>query len=81
MSEEVKEILDNIDIWYKENDLDYTRWFGLEELKQLKDYITNLQKEYENLEKLNNANYLSFIDVNKKRLKAIGFIKEEAGYD
>ena len=49
MNEEVKEILDNIDIWYKENDLDYTRWFGLEELKQLKDYITNLQEENEHL--------------------------------
>lgn len=47
------------------------------EADELLDYITNLQEENERLEKLNNANYLSFIDVNKKRLKAIKYIKEK----
>ena len=45
----INELLEHIDIWYKEDDIDYTRWFGLNDLKQLKDYITNIQQENKQL--------------------------------
>lgn len=57
MSEEIKfdhfkninELLQHIDIWYKEDDIDYTRWFHLEDLKKVKDYIVNLKQENKQL--------------------------------
>ena len=64
MSEEIKfdhfknieELLHHIDIWYKEDDIDYTRWFHLEDLKKVKDYITDLQQENKQLkEKIDKA--------------------------
>ena len=48
-----------------------------EEKIEIQKEIERLKEENERLEKLNNANYLSFIDVNKKRLKAIKYIKEK----
>lgn len=45
----IEELLEHIDIWYKEDDIDYTRWFHLEDLKKVKDYITNLQQENKQL--------------------------------
>lgn len=53
----IDELLQHIDIWYKEDDIDYTRWFHLEDLKKVKDYITNLQQENKQLkEELKEAN-------------------------
>ena len=59
MSEEIKfdhfkdinELLEHIDLWYREDDIEYTRWFGLEDLHILKIYITSLQQKVEQLEK------------------------------
>lgn len=61
MSEEIKfdhfkdinELLKQIDLWYRDDDIEYTRWFGLEDLYNLKIYITFLQQKVEQLEKEN----------------------------
>ena len=42
---DIDDLLKHIDIWYETNDIDYTRWFGLEELKALKEYIIKLREE------------------------------------
>ena len=60
MSEEIKfdhfkdinELLEHIDLWYREDDIEYTRWFGLEDLHILKIYITSLQQKVEQLENI-----------------------------
>lgn len=60
MSEEIKfdhfkdinELLKHIDLWYREDDIEYTRWFGLEDLYNLKIYITSLQQKVEQLENI-----------------------------
>lgn len=59
MSEEIKfdhfkdinELLEHIDLWYREDDIEYTRWFGLEDLYNLKIYMTSLQQKVEQQEK------------------------------
>lgn len=51
--ENINELLEHIDLWYKEEDIYYERWFGLNDLKKLKDYITNLQEENEDLREEN----------------------------
>ena len=48
----IDELLEHIDIWYKEDDIDYTRWFHLEDLKKVKDYITNLEQENKQLKEI-----------------------------
>ena len=59
----IEELLQHIDIWYKEDDIDYTRWFGLNDLYTLSNYITNLQQENkqlkEQLEYLRSNEYLN----------------------
>ena len=60
MSEEIKfdhfkdinELLEHINLWYREDDIEYTRWFGLEDLYNLKIYITYLQQKVEQLENI-----------------------------
>ncbi len=60
MSEEIKfdhfkdinELLEHIDLWYREDDIEYTRWFGLTDLYNLKIYITSLQQKVEQLENI-----------------------------
>lgn len=60
MSEEIKfdhfkdinELLEHIDLWYREDDIEYTRWFGLEDLHILGIYITSLQQKVEQLENI-----------------------------
>lgn len=47
--ENINELLEHIDLWYEEEDIYYERWFGLNDLKKLKDYITNLQQINKNL--------------------------------
>ena len=42
----------NIDSWYREDDIEYTRWFGLTDLYNLKIYITSLQQKTEQLESI-----------------------------
>ena len=52
MSEEEKELVNNCKIWVQEEDIDYTRWFGLNELSVLvnliekQDKIIDLMAEY-----------------------------------
>ena len=60
MSEEIKfdhfkdinELLEHINLWYREDDIEYTRWFGLKDLYNLKIYITSLQQKVEQLENI-----------------------------
>ena len=74
MSEEIKfdhfkdinELLEHIDLWYREDDIEYTRWFGLEDLHILKIYITSLQQKVEQLENI--------------RKEVIEYIKDNACY-
>lgn len=78
MNKEIKEILDTLqecvdnplitDFYYKK-EVDNRVHIKSTGCKVLLDYITNL-------EKLNEANYLSFIDVNARNIKAIEYIKE-----
>lgn len=49
---DINELLEHIDLWYKEDDIEYTRWFGLEDLHILKIYITYLQQKVEQLENI-----------------------------
>ena len=75
MSEEIKfdhfkdinELLEHIDLWYREDDIEYTRWFGLEDLHILKIYITSLQQKVEQLENI--------------RKEAIEYIKSDSYFD
>ena len=75
MSEEIKfdhfkdinELLEHIDLWYREDDIEYTRWFGLEDLHILKIYITSLQQKVEQLEKEINA--MPIQETQKQRIK------------
>lgn len=46
---DINELLENIDIWFINDDIDYTRWFGLNDLHTLKVYITKLQNENKKL--------------------------------
>ena len=84
MNEELKEIMNKFDNILKHYEMDIK--FGQlsiesichlfpNEVISIKDYINDLQNENEDIKKLNKANYLSFIDCNKKRLKAIEYIK------
>lgn len=50
---DINDLLKNIDSWYREDDIEYTRWFGLEDLHILGIYITSLQQKVEQLEKEN----------------------------
>lgn len=47
--EDINELLENIDIWFKEDDVDYTRWFNLNDLHNLKKYITTLENKINNI--------------------------------
>lgn len=47
--ENINELLEHIDLWYEEEDIYYERWFGLNDLKKLKDYISDLQQINKNL--------------------------------
>ena len=49
---DINELLKNIDSWYREDDIEYTRWFGLKDLYNLKIYITSLQQKVEQLENI-----------------------------
>ena len=46
---DVNELLENIDIWFINDDIDYERWFGLNDLHTLKVYINKLQTENSSL--------------------------------
>ena len=46
---DINELLENIDIWFKEDDVDYTRWFNLNDLHNLKKYITTLENKINNI--------------------------------
>lgn len=59
---DINELLKHIDSWYREDDIEYTRWFGLTDLYNLKIYITSLQQKVEQLENI--------------RKEAIEFMKE-----
>lgn len=73
MSEEIKfdhfkdinELLEHIDLWYREDDIEYTRWFGLTDLYNLKIYITSLQQKVEQLENMRKE-AIKYIKNNKE---------------
>ena len=63
--ENIEELLKHIDIWYEEDDVFYTRYFGLNDLHNLGLYINQLQnnwnelkswleEEYEHCDKIGN---------------------------
>ena len=64
---DINELLEHIDLWYREDDIEYTRWFGLEDLHILKIYITSLQQKVEQLENI--------------RKEAIEYIKSDSYFD
>ena len=39
----IEELKRNVEMWIREEDMYWDRWFGLYDLKQLLDYITNLE--------------------------------------
>lgn len=47
----IEELKQNVETWIKEDEMYWNRWFGLSDLSNLLDYITNLQKENEKLKK------------------------------
>ena len=85
MSEEIKfdhfkdinDLLKNIDSWYREDDIEYTRWFGLTDLYKLKIYITSLQEKVEQLEKENEATLKNYGNL-VKEWKQLENIRKEA---
>ena len=44
-----EELLEHIHFWYIEDDIDYTRWFGLNDLNNLRIYINQLQSNWNSL--------------------------------
>lgn len=85
MSEEIKfdhfkdinDLLKNIDSWYREDDIEYKRWFGLTDLYKLKIYITSLQEKVEQLEKENEATLKNYGNL-VKEWKQLENIRKEA---
>lgn len=49
--ENIEELLKHIDIWYEEDDVFYTRYFGLNDLHNLRLYINQLQNNWNELKK------------------------------
>ena len=47
MSEEEKELVNNCKLWVTEEDINYTRWFGLNELGILVNLIEKQKEEIE----------------------------------
>jgi hypothetical protein len=65
MSEEEKELVNNCKLWVTEEDINYTRWFSLDDLSVLVNLIEKQQKEIDGLK-------------NKLR-QAKGYIQENMG--
>ena len=66
--ENINELLEHIDLWYEEEDIYYERWFGLNDLKKLKDYITNLQEEKYDY-KSRNEKAIEYVESNVIQIK------------
>ena len=62
---DINDLLKNIDSWYREDDIEYTRWFGLEDLHILEIYITSLQQKVEQLENIRKE-AIEYIENNTK---------------
>ena len=84
---DINDLLKNIDSWYREDDIEYTRWFGLTDLYKLKIYITSLQEKVEQLEKENEATLKNYGNLVKEwkqleniRKEAIKYVQEKADY-
>ena len=63
----IEELKQNVETWIKEDEIYWNRWFGLSDLNNLLDYITNLQKGNERLKDLYNKEIY-------KRFKAHNYI-------
>lgn len=76
----VNELLANIEIWFKEDDIDYTRWFSLNDLHNLKKYITTLENKINNvIKKCKKKQYETNDEWLKKFAKEIQNILESKG--
>ena len=52
-----KELLEHIAVWYRDDDVYFSRWFGLNDLNNLRIYINHLQSNWNSLrEELYQAN-------------------------
>ena len=76
----LQDLLDNIDLWYQEDDVFYDRWFGLNDLKKLKDLITNLQEENERLKEWKEYLLNENIELESIRKEAIEYIHKCRDY-
>lgn len=44
-----KELLEHIAVWYRDADVYFSRWFGLNDLNNLRIYINQLQSNWNSL--------------------------------
>lgn len=44
-----KELLEHIAVWYRDDDVYFSRWFGLNDLNNLRIYINQLQSNWNSL--------------------------------
>ena len=44
-----KELLEHIAVWYRDDDVYFSRWFGLNDLNNLRIYINKLQSNWNSL--------------------------------
>lgn len=47
-----KELLEHIAVWYRDDDVYFSRWFGLNDLNNLRIYINQLQSNWNSLREL-----------------------------
>ena len=65
-----EEVLRHIALWYWEDDIEYPRWFGLNDLNNLRIYIEQLQ-----------SNWNSLREWLEQQKTTWNIIQEHGGYD
>lgn len=61
--ENTEEVLRHIALWYREDDIEYPRWFGLDDLNKLRIYIEQLQSNWNSLREWLERMIQRFIDI------------------
>lgn len=72
---DLEELKQNVENWIATDEMYWERWFGLYDIKQLLDYITNLQEEVEDLREEDWA-WHQILKIQNKREYRSKFLKE-----
>lgn len=74
---DTKELLEHIKMWMEEDDYYYTRWFGLNDLNNLRFYIENLQSQLKAKEEENEQLKLKVDNLAEKNIPFVKELKEK----